>query len=165
MIEGRLVLIERRQQSKADRFFGIFKPNECIQGEPFDLYLTFRNDSDQRFEGGTCSFQIKNELRYDFMVNLPPIEPHEVKTVTVQNITLAERGFIALTSLSAKTKAGQIVPCYDIKGEIMGSHKAYPLLLATREEIYQKYAVVVALFFSVLASILTIVNVLVSIFS
>jgi len=41
---------------------------------------------------------------------------------------------------------------------------AYPLVPATREEIYQKYAVVVALCFSILPAFLTIVNVLVSVF-
>ena len=164
MIEGKLVLTERRQESKADRFFWIFKPSECIQGEPFDLYLTFRNDSDRRFEGGTCRFQIKNELSYGFTVDLPAIEPHQTKTVTVPNITLAEKGFIALTGFDVRTNDGKIVPCYDTKGKIMNISRAYPLLLATREEMYQKYAVIVALFFSVLATILTIVNVLVSIF-
>lgn len=164
MFEGKLVLTERRLESKADRFFWIFKPSECIQGEPFDLYLTFRNDSDQRFEGGTCRFHISNKLRYDFTVDLPAIEPHQTKTVTVPNITLAETGFVAFTSFEVRTEDGKIVPCLDAKDKIMGSSLAYPFLLATREEMYQKYAVIVALCFSVLATILTIVNVLVSIF-
>jgi len=164
MFEGKLVLTERRQESKADRFFGIFKPSECIQGEPFDLYLTFRNDSDQRFEGGTCRFHISNKLRYDFTVDLPAIEPYQAKTVTVTDITLAEKSLVALTGFDVRTKDEKIVPCLDERGNTMGSSRAYPLLLATREEMYQKYAVIVALCFSVVATILTIVNVLVSIF-
>jgi len=80
-------------------------------------------------------------------------------------MTLAESGFVALQKINVHTKDGKPVPCKNTKGWNVADPKhAFPIPLATREEIYQKYAVVVALFFSVLASILTIVNVLVAIF-
>lgn len=164
MLKGELVFTDWRLESKADRFFWIFKPSECIQGEPFDIHLTFRNDGQQKFEGGTCRFQIKNKLLYNYKTDLPAIEPHQAKTVTISDILLAETGTLALTSFGVKTEEGKMVPCKDAKGNFMGSSRAYSFLLATREELYQKYAVIVALFFSILATILTIVNVLVAIF-
>ncbi len=103
-------------------------------------------------------------MLYDYKTDLPAIEPHQTKTVTISDITLAETGLIGLTSFDARTEDGKMVPCKDTKGNFMGSSRVYPFLLATREELYQKYAVIVALFFSVLATILTIVNVLVSLF-
>jgi hypothetical protein len=67
--------------------------------------------------------------------------------------------------VNIQTKDGKKVLCWDIKGnDTSRIEGVYPLFLATREEIYQKYAVVVAILFSVLAITLTIVNVLVSIF-
>ena len=164
MIEGELFLSDLQLVSKADRFFWIFKPSECIQGEPFDIHLTFRNDGQQKFEGGTCKLHVKNRLSYDFETDLPAIEPHQSKTVTISDIRLAETGFIGLTSFDVRTKEGKMVSCKDADGKIMDSRRAYPFLLANREELYQKYAVIVAIFFSVLATVLTIVNVLVAFF-
>lgn len=165
MSDGDLLLADIKQTSKASRLFGLFRPNESVNWEPFDLHLTFKNNSDQQFEGGKCKFVIKGELSEDsFDVDVPPLDPNEIKTVPLQDLIIAEAGFIAVTRLRVESKDGKKVLCKDVDGkDTSRTQGAYPLYLATREELYQKYAVVVALFFSILASILTIINVIVAI--
>lgn len=75
--ECRLVLTDIRQESKAARLFWIFKPSERVYGKPFDLYLSFRNQTINGFEGGVCTFQIIGNLAYDFKAEIPAIEPNE----------------------------------------------------------------------------------------
>lgn len=163
MSECQLLLTRIEQKSKAPRFFWIFQPKECVYHEPFDLYLTFKNNSDQRFEGGTCKFVIRGELTWDHTIELPVIEPHQTKTITKPNIVVQDTGFICLTHLSVYTKDEKSISCKTVDGE-PAAIIYFPLLFANREELYQKYAVVVAIFFSVLAFILTIVNMIVAIF-
>ncbi len=164
MTRCRLLFTRWVQISQAARFFWFFKPSECVQGEPFDLCLTFKNDSNHGFQGGECDFRIKGELAgWDFAAKLPPIKPHESETVIVRNITIPFVGSITLSDLILVTENRERVPCSDIKGRETLVN-TYPLALTSKEEIYQKYAVIVALFFSTIAAILTIINVLVSIF-
>lgn len=165
MTECELVLTNIRQTSSASRFFGLFKPKEPVNWEPFDLHLTFKNDSDQEFEGGKCKFIIRGELtENDHDVDIPPIKPKETKTITLPDLIIAEAGFHALTRMEIESKNGKKVSCKDVDDKDTGGMtRAYALIFATREELYQKYAVIVALFFSILASVLTIVNVIVTI--
>lgn len=158
-----LVLAEIKQESKAARLFWVFKPSECVHGEPFDLQLSFRNETVNRFEGGECQFQIKGKLSYSFRAALPVIEPNEVKTVTFPKIVLGEVGFIALSSIRINSRDGKLVPIMDkTSSGLLDPHYAQPLSFASKEEIYQKYAVIVALASSALASVLTVVNVIVA---
>lgn len=160
-----LVFMGRQQKSKATRFFRLFKPSECIKGEPFDLHLTFKNDSDAEYTGGECSFGIDSATFHtDFSIDLPPIKPHEDKTVTIPDITVGMTGFVALSRLAVRTKDGKEVSIKGASGRSINSSTAYPLSFVTREELYQKYSVIVALVFNIFAAILTIVNVLISIF-
>lgn len=116
------------------------------------------------FEGGVCHFQIRGTLTYDFTSNIPAINPQQSITVTKTDIRLAETGFVALQNFRTKIENERPTICKDSKGDLMDSNHAYPFLLASREELYQKYSVVIALFFSILATILTIINVLIAIF-
>lgn len=164
MSECKLVFMDFQQKSKARPVFRIFKPSECIFGEPFEIHLTLKNDSDHKFEGGKCKFDIKGNLNYDFWVALPSFEPGEIKTVVHPNIKIGDQGFLALKNIRIFSKEdGKTIICKDRFNKLT-SERGYPLFFSTREEIYQKYSVVVALFFSTLATILTIINVLIAIF-
>ncbi len=160
-----LLLVNIKQISKASRLFRLFKPKESINWEPFDLHITFKNNNEQPFEGGKCNFIIKGvQSEDDFDVDIPSMDPKEVKTITCHDLIIAEAGFIAVTRLRIESKEGKKVLCKDEDGkDTSRPQSAYPLYLATREELYQKYAIVVALFFSIFASILTVINVIVAI--
>ncbi len=161
-----LTLVNIELLSKAKRFFWVFKPKEPILWEFFDLKLTFRNDMNQRFEGGLCQFTIQGNLTHaEYTVDVPPIESHEEGAVTESNLRIAEPSYHALTEITITTKDGKAILCKDTDGGDIGNpNYCYPVCLTTREEIYQKYAVLVALATSIVATVLTIVNVIVTIY-
>jgi len=89
-------------------------------------------------------------------VSLPPIKPKENKTVVLEDLIVPFSGYVNVSLVSVEDVKGNSV---SLEGEPDGD-----LMIASHEELYQKYAVVVAILFSVLATVLTIINVLVSIF-
>jgi len=163
--ESSLTLLNFEQISKSKRLFWIIKPKEPIQWEFFDLKLTLRNNMHQRFEGGLCEFVIQGNLTHcEYMLEIPPIEAHRSATATKVGIRIAEPGYHALTSIRINDRAGKLISCEDLEGDdVADPANAYPLWLATREEVYQEYAVLIALATSILATILTIVNVIITI--
>lgn len=163
MSKCQLILTNIKQESKAPRFFWLFKPKELVYHEPFDLQFTLKNNTDQRFEGGRLDFEISGELTWDHTIELPIIEPHMTTIITKQNIVVQDLGFILLEHIVITHKDGNRILCLDKDSKDV-SLFYIPLLFSTREELYQKYAVVVALFFSILASFLTIINVIIAIF-
>ena len=52
------------------------------------------------------------------------------------------------------------VECYDKDGEnlISSGNRVLAFQIASREEIYQKYSVVVAIFFSIIAMVISMIN-------
>lgn len=58
MSNCKLKLIEMRQETKAKRIFGLFKSKECVEWEPFDLHLSFKNISDHPFDEGNVRFSV-----------------------------------------------------------------------------------------------------------
>ena len=168
MNQCKLTFLGYRQESRAKRILWIFKPKEVIAWEPFKLHLTFRNDSDTEYLGGKCIFKIKQQsAESDYEVDMPPVTSKEVVTVAKDNIIVTEAGFASLTSLNLiQYPEHEYVLCMTSDGtkETKDRSILFPLGVTNREELYQKYAVVVAIIFSVLATILTIVNVIVSVF-
>jgi hypothetical protein len=68
-----------------------------------------------------------------------------------------------LSNIGIKSRDGKLVPIRDKNSSgLLDPHYAFPLSFASKEEIYQKYAVIVALASSALASVLTVVNVIVA---
>ncbi len=139
---------------------GIFKPKEIIIGEPFDLHLTFKNNGQEDFSGGECRFHTEEGHGYslfNYHEKVESIKPEEAKTVVFKSLFIKQPGYAAMLGLTVNDLNGNEV-------FRQGEKDIYPIKNATREELYQKYSVIVALFFSTLASILTVINVLVSIF-
>ena len=158
MSDCQLVLTEIRQESKAKRVLGLFKPNELVTGEPFDLHLTFRNDGEQKFLGGRCKVNISPPhliAPTSDIASLPSIKPKDSETVVLEDVIIPFSGYVSLLIFSVEDVDGN-----NVFAE--GSRRDY-LMLTNHEELYQKYAVIVAISSSALASILTIINVLVSI--
>ena len=160
-----LILTGIQQKSKAKKLFWLFRPSECIYWEPFDLSLSFKNVSTMKFEGGRCSFLIWGENTHKTAnIAFPTIEPNEVATISISNGIVGEVSTTWVTKIEVQDKDGKAVLCKDSEGKDTNREDWIRLLrFVTKEEVYQKYAVVVALFFSILASILTIINVLVAI--
>jgi hypothetical protein len=160
-----LTLLNFEQISKSKRFFWVIKPKEPIQWEFFDLKLTLMNNTHQRFDGGVCKFVIQGSTTHcEYTLEIPPIEAHRSATATKVGIRITEPGYHALTSIRINDRDGKPISCEDLEGDdVADPGNAYPLWLATREEIYQEYAVLIALATSILATILTIVNVIITI--
>jgi hypothetical protein len=84
--------------------------------------------------------------------------------ITKSNFVVRDYGFSYLTDFRVIDKHEKQISCFNKANEgFLFDH--IPLSLSTREELYLKYSVVVALFFSVLGSILTAINVLIAIFN
>jgi hypothetical protein len=166
MKETILRLTNVRQESKAKKMFWFFRPKIVITWEPYDLYLTFRNDGDDEFCGGKCTFAICEKTAHDnYEVNIPPIRPNETKTVVKKDLKIKEAGYVELRDLEVESVELESIDCCTLDGtNTLSEDFYYPLSVSSREELYQKYAVVTAFIFFILTFILTIVNVLISIF-
>ncbi len=165
MSECKLTFLGEKQESKAKRILWIFKPKEVLAWEPFDLTLGFRNDSDTDFLGGKCTFAVKQQTtEVEYEVTMPPIKSKKTAVVVKENMVVYETGYTSLYRLAVQDLENNDVLCLTEEGEKETSDPfmLYPLYVTSREEVYQKYSVVVALFFSVLATVLTIINVIVS---
>jgi len=168
MSECQLTFLGTRQESKAKRIFWIFKPQEVLSWEPFNLTLGFRNDTDKDYSGGICTFTIKQQAtEVEYEVNMPPIKSKKTAVVVKENLVVYETGYTSLLRLAVQDLEQKDVLCMTVEGEkeTRNPFILYPLYVTSREEVYQKYSVVVALFFSVLATVLTIINVIVSLLS
>jgi hypothetical protein len=137
------------------REYWIFKPKDTITGEPFNLHLTFKNNSNRKFSGGKCRLYIDTAhgiaLTY-YETSIPEITPRNTVDIVYEDLVVQEPGFSAFW-----------VQVYTNSNEaVLEDNNQYKLTNANMEELYQKYAVVVALFFSTLATALTIVNIIVS---
>lgn len=154
----RLVLVEYKQnQPKAKRIFWMFKARESVTGEPFNLRLTFKNTSKQEFSGGKCHVYIdtaEGTALTPYEIEIPAIAPKGIVSIVYEDLVIQETGYSAFR-----------IRVYNNNNEkMLEDDNHHRLTNATPEELYQKYAVVVALLFSTLATILTIVNILVSLF-
>ena len=118
MSECQLVLEGIRQESKAKRILWFFKPKEIITWEPFDLQLTFRNNTDEEFPGGKCTFMIRKPSTHNtYDADMPSIKPKESKTVVKKDLRIDEYGYVGLTFLQVKTFEQKPVSCVDIEGK------------------------------------------------
>lgn len=116
-----------------------------------------------RFWRGKCLFTICGKLDRHYEVDIPPIGLSDSGTAISNDLILIESGFVGLTKLSVQSKSGEHVQITDSKQERpVGINSVFPLEFAVRDEIYQKYSVIAALVSSTVASILTVVNVIVA---
>jgi len=153
-----LVLVDYKQsQPGAKRIFWMFKPREAVTGEPFNLSIAFRNNSERELSGGKCYLYVdtaEGAALDPYEIDMPAIASKVSRTVAFENLAVQELGYSAFR-VSVRNPGGE---------EVLNDYESRRLTNASLEELYQKYAVVVALFFSTLATVLTIMNIIVSLF-
>ena len=167
------LLVETLFESKAKRICYIFKPKEVVVDEKYMLGLTFTNDGDTMFTGGKIEVELAyviygKELQLDLNpLSIPIIPPKQSKSIyfETQKAEASGTAFLRVKKFIPENKKVEI-ECYNRFGEDLFDRKKDNVLtfsIASREEIYQKYSVVVALFFSIIAMGLSIINAIASI--
>ena len=166
----RLVAEKVLTKSRAKRLFYLFKPKEVVCGEEYLAGLSIRNEDDTAFEGGKMegilSFPFGGgDLSYDLKQVIPLIPPKQLKDIWFEPQT-AESSGTGLIKVIRILPIGEdaVVECRDKYGyNMIDTNRVLTLQIASREEIYQKYSVVLALLFSVVAMTISIINAIASI--
>ena len=168
----RLVVEKTLSESKARRFFYLYKPREIVAGEDYLVGLTIRNEDTTTFNGGKIEASLfasiggTGELYYDLKQVIPLIPPKQSRDIWFESQT-AEFSGTAVLRIEKIIPIGEeiVVECYNKSGDNLSvdKTKVFTLQIASREEIYQKYGVVVALFFSIIAMIISTINAIASI--
>jgi len=166
----RLLAKEVLTKSKAKRLFYVCKPKEVVCGEEYVLGLVILNDDTITFNGGRIEITLffpygSGRMTYHLKQVIPLIPPKQSKTIWFepQAAELSGTGMISIQKIVA---IGEdiIVECYNMHGDSMlDTTRVLAFQVASREEIYQKYSVGVALFFSIIAMTVAIINAIASI--
>lgn len=165
------LLAEHLVESEAKRVCYIFKPKEVIVGEKYRLGLTLTNGN-TIFNGGHIKGQISypigdRELKYDLIQSIPAIPPKQSKRIYFEPQKAVASGIGILRVMNIIPNDENVeIECYNIFEEDLfdrAKDNVLTFLIASREEIYQRYSVVVALIFSIIAMVLSIINAIASI--
>lgn len=166
------LLAETLIESKAKRVFYIFKPREVVVDENYKLGLTLTNEGDTVFDEGKIEVQLsymigEKELQLDLKQSIPIIASKQSKNIYFQTQKAETSGKAILRVMNIIPKNEKVkIACYNISRENLLDRQNDNVLtfsIASREEIYQRYSVLVALFFSIIAMVLSIINAIASI--
>ena len=159
--------------SKAQTVYKIFKPKEVVEAEEFDLEFTFLNLG-ERFEGGSfdLAFRYPDTLYPQGKIQIPSMDEKQTITVKVEDLVAVESGICHLMfqEQEHRTRDGTMdrTPFLSaFSGRLIGQQGFLPLPVSSKEEIYQKYSLVVAViafFTSLVALILAAIDLLASMF-
>lgn len=159
-------------ESKATRVFHIFKPKEVIVDEYYMLGLTLHNRGDTQFNGGKIEAMLSyplqsSELSCELKSDVPTILPNKSEKIQFEQQKAESSGKTIFRVKSIVPNDASVnVECCNIYGENLLNRLQDNVLtfsIASREEIYQRYSVVVAIFFSVIAMVVSIINAIASI--
>lgn len=166
-------------RSKASRIFYFFKPKEPVVSEEFDLGLTIINLNQETYKNGyvSCISRYTNanvppiELRFPFET----IEPNEEKELwTISQIAfssgtvlLHDCNLICEGKLVARGDiiGGSTIPCHsfiNLMNQPIDWETPLIFSIASRDELYQKYSVVVAIWTSITAILISTASLLIS---
>jgi len=168
------LLAETLLESKAASVFYIFKPKEVVVDENYRLGLILHNQGDTTFNGGKIEVKLSyiignTELCFDLKQVVPIIPPKQSKNIWFETQKAKNSGVAVLRVMKIiPDDENVVVECCNKSGERLFDRKKDNVLtfsIASREEIYQRYSVVVALIFSIIAMSLSIINAIVSIIS
>ena len=166
-----MLLVEKPlYKSKARRFFYLFKPKEIVVGENYLVGLNIRNEDNIAFNGGKIDVKLFSpygggEISYDLTQVIPVVPPKQSRDIWFEPQE-AEIAGTAMLSILRIIPIGEDVniECHNRDGDnMLNSGKVITVQISSREEIYQKYSVVVAIFFSVIAMTVSIINAIASI--
>lgn len=166
----RLLVEKTLYESKARRFFYLYKPKEIVVGEDYLIGLTIRNEDNTTFNGGKIEVRLfvpygASKLSYNLTQVIPFVPPKQSRDIWFEPQT-AEIAGTAMLSIRKIVPIGEDVniECHNKFGDnMLNSDEVLTVQISSREEIYQKYSVVVAILFSVIAITISIVNAIVSI--
>ncbi|MDH5439602.1 MAG: hypothetical protein OEZ48_02705 [Candidatus Bathyarchaeota archaeon] len=146
----KLQLVDTQIKSKAKRIYKIFKPSEVIAGEPFYINLSFHNVG-PKYPGGNILLKLlygpPPHVIATETLNLGEMEPGSDLVLTT-NWTTEDSGVGKLAIEEVSSANGAQVECVDKNGTNMiyrFDRAIIPFEIASKEEIYQKYSLVVAL--------------------
>lgn len=148
----------------------IFKPKEIIEEEKFELLIKFTHVEGD-FHGGT--FRLikrfpESITQFHGTIEVPPLTNKESKTVTVEDVCFETSGYCGFCFHNQWTRIGdkeqEFQFLYDIDKARMGYDNVLGINVASKDEIYQKYSVTIALWASVISIIISAIGILLQIF-
>lgn len=152
--------------SKAKSMFYFFKPMDLVQGEKFDLILTFKNLADN-FSGGFCQLWFRySDSSMDNQQNfeIPPIAQNDTWTITFKEKVIPTSGHCGLVFDNQHYYSNQGQKQYDYLYDFQDTHltrKAWiSIIVISKEELYQKYAVNLA----IVAIVISFIAIVISLF-
>jgi len=167
-------------RSEAKKIFHLFRPNEPIVGEGFDLGLAITNLNQETYEDGyvSCILKYANAdvqpctLKFSF----DDIRPNEEKESWLIDQTAFGSGAILLHGFELISKGqlvargdydpGSTIPCHSFintADQIIDKDNPLIFNVANREELYQKYSVVIAIWTSTVATIIATIGIITAI--
>ena len=151
------LVIEYRVTSKADRMWCLFKPKEIIEGEKFDVEFQFTNNNED-FQGGFFDliFRYPGDIdQYQGKVEIPEIKKGESQIIKLEDQLMETSGYCGFIFRNQYTTVGNKEQKYYFlysKDEQRLERNDYlGINVSSKEEIYQKYSVTVALWASVIS--------------
>ena len=147
--------------------FLLFRPRVLVQEEPFDIKLTFFNLK-KKFYGGT----FKLLLRYPSgmgtvteKIDIPSLGEHETWSTIIEDLVILESGLCGIRfhdqeyiKEDGNKISGNFLRFVYINGQYLG------LRVASKEELYQKYSVIVALWASAISILISSLSLFFSLF-
>lgn len=149
----------------------IFKPKEIIEEEKFELLITFTHVEGD-FHGGTFKLIKRFPEQIEQLqgtIEVPSLKNKEIKTVKVEDVCFETDGHCGFYFRDQRTKIGDSEQefhfLYDINELVMGDTQALGINVASKDEIYQKYSVTIALWTSVVSIIISTVGILLQLYN
>jgi hypothetical protein len=157
--------------SKAKRMFLFFKPQQIVPSEKFDIELTFQNLG-EKFYGGTFALVLtcpELSLRHSRPIKLLPINEGELQILVIENLSfefsatwiLSLEGQSHYLSNGQQVGGGSSYLYFSPKDEVHDA-TVFPVPIVTREELYQKYAVIVALWTATISIVVATLSIVIS---
>ena len=151
--------------------FLFFKPHEMVQGEKFDIELTFKN-VEGKFYGGSFDLSLVcpnlGDFHLDLKTELPQLEQGQSNIILKEDLILYFNGtyVLKLKNQMHYSHDGVLTRSpylyYSLTQKVRdGSY--FPLPFTTREELYQKYSVIVALWTAAISIIISTLSILFSV--
>lgn len=177
--QGRLLfkIMKLSIKSKASRIFSLFKPKDPVVNENFDLVLTVINLNQETYKNGYVSCKLRyvdadisdispTEVRFLF----DALRPNEEKDLWAMNQTALSSGSVLIHEFNlvcdgklvarGDKVSGSTIPCHSfINSTDQGIDKDNPLSfhVASKEELYQKYGVIVAVVVAVAIAVISFI--------
>ena len=161
------LVVEYKVTSKANRMWHFFKPKEIVEGENFDVEFRFINNYED-FQGGSFDLIFRypeNVEQPEGKVEIPEIKKGESKIKKLEDkimITSGYCGFIFRNQITTVNNQEQVYYfLYTVGGERLEKDSWLGIDVSSKDELYQKYSVTVALWTSVISILISTIGILI----